>query len=320
MTDRSTWPADFRIGHWTDAEAGTGCTVIIPPRGSVAAVDIRGGGPGTRETDLLSPDSPFVGVSALLLTGGSAFGLDAAAGVVRWCVDQGIGYDVSVAIVPIVPSAVIFDLGITGNLRHPGPDDAFAACVAAVPGPPAQGSVGAGTGATVGKLFGRSGWCKGGVGVAGAVTTEGATVAVLVVVNAFGDIIDKDGRILAGAWRAGEGFADARRAGLEIVPEHPRLVSNTTLVSVVTDAALSKSEAAQVARVASSGVARAIAPVHTPMDGDVTFVLAAGERPSSSFIVGSAAASLTATAIRNAIHAATPIRSVPTASDRRAGR
>ncbi len=318
MTDSSTWPTDFSIGHWTHADAGTGCTVIIPPRDAVAAVDIRGGGPGTRETDLLSVDSPFVGVSALLLTGGSAFGLDATAGVVRWCLDQGIGYDVSVATVPIVPTAVIFDLGISGNLRHPEPNDAFAACVAAAPGPPAQGSVGAGTGATVGKLFGRSGWCKGGVGVAGAVTTEGATVAVLVVVNAFGDIIDEDGRILAGAWRSAGGFADARRAGLEIVPEHPRLVSNTTLVCAMTDAALSKAEAAQVARVASAGVARAIAPVHTPMDGDVTFVLAAGKRPSSPFIVGAAAASLTATAIRNAIRAATSIRSVPTASDRRA--
>ena len=282
-------------------------------------MDIRGGGPGTRETDLLSPESPFVGVSALLLAGGSAFGLNATAGVVRWCLEHGIGYDVSVANVPIVPTAVIFDLGITGNLRHPEPDDAAAACAAATDAPPEQGSIGAGTGATVGKLFGRSGWCKGGLGVAGAVTSDGATVAVLVVVNAFGDIIDEDGRVLAGAWRAGEGFVDARRAGLEIAPEHPRLVSNTTLVTVVTDAALSKIEATQIARAASAGVARAVAPVHTPMDGDVTFVLAAGERPSSSFVIGSAAASLTATAIRRAVRAATRVRSVPTAGERRAG-
>jgi L-aminopeptidase/D-esterase-like protein len=317
MTDTPAWPAAFRVGNWTDAEAGTGCTVIIPPAHTVAAVDIRGGGPGTRETDLLSPDSPFVGVSAILLTGGSAFGLNATSGVVRWCLEQGIGYDVSVARVPVVPTAVIFDLGISDNLRHPEPDDAFAACAAAVAEAPLQGSVGAGTGATVGKLLGRGGWCKGGLGVAGAVTTDGATVAVLVVVNAFGDIVGEDGRILAGAWRSGEGFVDARRAGLEIAPEHPRLVSNTTLVTVLTDAALTKSEAAQVARAASAGVARAIAPVHTPMDGDVTFVLAAGHRRSSSFVVGSAAASLTAAAIRSAVRAATPVRSVPTAGDRR---
>lgn len=316
MSDISAWPTDFRVGHWTDIDAGTGCTVIIPPPGAVAAVDIRGGGPGTRETDLLSPESPFVGVSALLLTGGSAFGLDATAGVVRWCLDQGIGYDVSVASIPIVPTAVIFDLGVTGNLRHPEPDDAAAACAAAIVGVPEQGSIGAGTGATVGKLFGRGGWCKGGLGVASAPTSDGATVAVVVVVNAFGDIIDEDGHVLAGAWRAGDGFVDARRAGLEIAPEHPRLVSNTTLVAVVTDAALSKTEATQVARAASAGVARAVAPVHTPMDGDVTFVLAAGDRPSSSFVVGSAAASLTAQAIRNAIRSATAVRSVPTAADR----
>jgi L-aminopeptidase/D-esterase-like protein len=313
------WPDDFHTGHWTDSAAGTGCTVILPPDGTVAAVDIRGGGPGTRETDLLSPRSPFVGVSGLLLTGGSAFGLDATAGVVRWCTEHGIGYDVGIAKIPVVPTAVVFDLGVSGNLRRPGPDEAYAACAAAVDGPPGRGSVGAGTGTTVGKLFGRSGWCKGGLGVSAHTTTDGARVAVIAVVNAFGDVLDEVGSVLAGAWTAAQGFVDARRAGLDVVPEHPRLVSNTTLLAVLTDAVLTKSECAQVARVASSGVARAVAPVHTPMDGDVTFVLARGRVPSTPFIVGSVAATLAERAIRDAVRSASTVRGVPTAATRRAG-
>jgi L-aminopeptidase/D-esterase-like protein len=318
MAATEGWPEGFRTGHWTDAAAGTGCTVILPPKGTVAAADIRGGGPGTRETELLSSHSPFVGVSAILLAGGSAFGLNATAGVVRWCTEHDVGYDVGVAKIPIVPTAVVFDLGVTGNERHPGPDEAFAACQAAAAGPPARGSVGAGTGTTVGKLFGRGGWCKGGLGVAGAATTDGARVGVIAVVNAFGDILDESGGVLAGAWSPLTRFADARRAGLELVPDHPRLVSNTTLIAVLTDAALSKPEAAQVARVASAGVARAVAPVHTPMDGDVTFVLASGEVGATPFIIGAAAATLAERAIRDAVRAAESVRGVPTAAERRA--
>ena len=319
MDDRNSWPTGFRAGHWSDVGAGTGCTVIIPPPGTVAAVDVRGGGPGTRETDLLAGSSPFVGMSALLLTGGSAFGLNAAAGVVAWCTEQGIGYDVGVARVPIVPTAVVFDLGISGNARHPQPEDAYRACAGAVAAPPAQGSVGAGTGATVGKLFGRNGWCKGGIGVASTTTIDGATVAVVAVVNAFGDILGEDGRVLAGAWRDGEGFVDARRAGIDVIPEHPRLVSNTTLLAVLTDADLTKPDTGHVARVASAGVARAIAPVHTPMDGDVTFALASGVVPASTFVIASVAATLAETAIRKGVRAATTVRGVPTAAERRAG-
>lgn len=313
------WPAGFRAGHWSDPDAGTGCTVIVPPAGTVGGVDIRGGGPSTRETELLSANAPMSEVTALVLAGGSAFGLGAAAGVVRWCEEQGLGYDVGVARVPIVPAAVIFDLGVTANARRPGPDDAYAACRALADGPPALGSVGAGTGATVGKLFGRAGWCKGGLGVAGAHTLDGATVAVLAVVNAFGDILDESGGILAGAWRDGEGFADARRAGVEIAPEHPRLVGNTTLIVVMTDAALTKPEAAQVARMASAGVARVVAPVHTPFDGDVTFALASGTRVSHPFIVGVVAASLAEAAIRCGVRSAASLRGVPTCAGRREG-
>jgi L-aminopeptidase/D-esterase-like protein len=214
MRDPTPWPAGFRIGNWTDADAGTGCTVIVPPAATVGAVDIRGGGASTRETELLAPHTPLSEVTALLLSGGSAFGLDAAAGVVRWCREQKIGYDVGIARIPIVPAAVVFDLGISGNLRHPGPDDAYAACVAAAARPPECGSVGAGTGATVGKLFGCEGWCKGGLGTAAAQALDGARVAVIAVVNAFGDILDETGGVLAGAWREPDGFVDARRAGI----------------------------------------------------------------------------------------------------------
>ena len=147
-----------RVGHWTDAAAGTGCTVILPPPGTVGAVEVRGGGPATRETELLAPLSSVHDLTALLFTGGSAFGLDAASGVVRWCEDHGLGHETGIARVPIVPAAAIYDLGITANARRPGPDDGYAACEAAAPGPHAVGSVGAGTGATVGKLRGQAGW------------------------------------------------------------------------------------------------------------------------------------------------------------------
>ena len=318
MTEPMPWPPGFRVGHWSDRDAGTGCTVIVPPPGTLGAVDIRGGGPSTRETELLAPQAPMSVITALLLAGGSAFGLDAAAGVVAWCEEQQIGYDVGIARIPIVPAAVIFDLGITGNQRRPGPEDAYSACTALVEGPPEVGSIGAGTGATVGKLFGQDGWCKGGLGVAATRALDGTHVAVLAVVNAFGDVLDESGGILAGAWRDPDGFVDARRAGSEVAPGHPRLASSTTLAVVMTDARMTKPEATQVARMASAGVARVIAPVHTPFDGDVMFTLASGERPASAFSVGVVAARMTEQAIRVAVRAATSIRGVPTADERRA--
>lgn len=318
MTGTMPWPPGFRVGQWSDPDAGTGCTVIVPPAGTLAAVDIRGGGPGTRETQLLAPEAPLAEITALLLSGGSAFGLNAAAGVVQWCEEHQIGYDVGIARIPVVPTAVIFDLSVTSNLRRPGPEDAYRACTALVEGPPQMGSVGAGTGATVGKLFGRDGWCKGGLGVAATQGLDGAHVAVLVVVNAFGDVLDESGGILAGAWREPDGFVDARRAGSEVAPGHPRLASNTTLAVVMTDARITKPEATQIARMASAGVARVIAPVHTPLDGDVTFTLASCERASSAFSVGVIAARMTEWAIRSAVRAATSVRGVPTAAERRA--
>ncbi|MGE3236824.1 MAG: P1 family peptidase [Thermoleophilia bacterium] len=310
-----------RVGHWTDAGAGTGCTVILPPEGTIGAVEVRGGGPATHETELLAPLSAVHGVTALVFSGGSAFGLAAASGVVRWCEERGLGHDTGVARVPIVPAACIYDLGVTGNGRRPGPDEGYAACEAATGGPYALGCVGAGTGATVGKLRARDGWCKGGLGAAARVVHDGATVAALAVVNAWGDVIDEDGSVLAGAFAPGEGFLGASRRVIEEPPVHPRLAApeNTTLVCVVTDARLDRAQAGQVARMAHAGMARAVSPVHTPIDGDALFCLATGARAASVFACGVAAAEVTAAAIRSAVREATSLRGVPSAADRRAG-
>ena len=307
------------MGHFTESAAGTGCTVVVPPPGTVGSVEVRGGGPGTRETDLLSPLSGVAEVTAVLLTGGSAFGLSAAAGVVRWCEEEGLGVDVGPARVPIVPAAVIFDLGITGNARRPGPDDAYAACRAAAAGQHAVGSVGAGTGATVGKILGREGWCKGGLGAASLRLYDGTTVAALAVVNAFGDVLDERGEVLAGAWAPGRGFVRAAQHAISEPAVHPRLAApaNTTLAVVATDGRLSKVEAAQMARMASAGMCRAVSPVHTTLDGDVVFALATGARPASAFACGVAAAEVIAAAVRDAVRQATPVRGVPTAAERR---
>ncbi len=309
-----------RVGHWTDAEAGTGCTVILPRPGTVGAVEVRGGGPATRDVDVLAPLASVGSVTALLLSGGSAFGLDAASGVVRWCEERGLGHAAGPATVPIVPTACIFDLGITGNARRPGPAEGYAACEAAAPGPHAVGSVGAGTGATCGKLRGQDGWCKGGLGAATLRLHDGVTVAALAVVNAWGDVLDERNEVLAGAWDAEAGFLGAAGRVVTHPPEHPRLAAggNTTLVCIVTDGALTKTDAAVVARMSHAGMARAISPVHTTIDGDAAFCLATGARPASAFACGVAAAEAAAAAIRDAVRSATTVRGVPTGAERRA--
>lgn len=313
--------AGVRVGHWTDTGAGTGCTAIIPPPGTVGGVDVRGGGPGTRESDLLGPLATVSEVTALVFAGGSAFGLDAASGAVRWCEEQGLGFDVGFARVPVVPAAIIFDLGVTANAHRPGAEEGYLACVAASGDPHAVGSVGAGTGATVGKLLGREGWCKGGLGAATVTTYEGATVAALCVVNAFGDIVDETGEVLAGAWHPDHGFVRAWEHALTHAPVHPRLESpqSTTLCCIATDGLLTKVEAAQVARMAQAGICRAVSPVHTPLDGDVAYCLATGVRPVSVTTCGIAAAEAAAAAVRDAVREAESVRGVPTAAERRAG-
>jgi len=315
---RLTDVAGVRVGHWTDRDAGTGCTVVIPPPGSVGAVDVRGGGASARETELLAPLAGDREITALLLTGGSAFGLAAADGVMRWCEEQGLGIDTGAGRIPIVPAAVIYDVGLTGNGRRPGAQEGYAACVAASPEPHAVGSVGAGTGATVGKLNGRRGWCKGGLGAASGTLYDGTTVAALVVVNAFGDVIDERGEVIAGDWDADAGFLNASRQVRVAAPEHPRVGEgqNTTLVCVATDARLTKTETGQVARMAQAGLARAVSPVNTPIDGDAVFCFATGVRPATAFTCGVLAADLAAEAVRDAIRAATPVRGVPSGPQR----
>ena len=304
--------AGVRVGHWTDAEAGTGCTVVLVPKGTVGSVEVRGGGPATRDVEVLSPLSSVREVTALLLSGGSAFGLDAASGVVRWCEERGIGHDTGAARVPIVPTACIYDLGISGNARRPGREEGYAACEAARPGPHAVGSVGAGTGATVGKLLGTAGWCKGGLGAASRRLHDGATVAALAVVNSWGDVLDESNEVLAGAYDPERGFVGASERVIDSPPTHPRLIAptNTTLACVVTDGRLTKVEAAAVARMAHAGMARAVSPVHTPLDGDVSFCLATGVVPATPFACGVAAAEAVAAAIRDAVRSAVAVRGV----------
>ena len=308
-----------RVGHHTDPAGRTGCTVVIPPPGTVGACEVRGGGPGSRETALLDPASGVGGPTALLFTGGSAFGLAAADGVVGWCEEHGLGHDTGVAKVPIVPAAVIYDLGIADGASRPGPAAGRAAAEAAREGPHAVGSVGAGAGATVGKARGQAGWMKGGVGSGAVSLHDGTRVAALAVVNAFGDVIDADGSVIAGARGEDGSPVGAARWSLAHPPEHVRLRSgeNTTLACVVTDAALDKREALQVARMATGALGRAISPAMTTLDGDIVFCLATGARPAHPVLVGIGAAEALADAIRDAVRRAEPLGGVPAAGDRR---
>ena len=306
-----------KVGHWTDAEAGTGCTAVILPQGSRGGVDVRGGGPASRETDLLRPEATVPLVSAIVLSGGSAFGLDAASGVMAWCEEQGLGVDTGIAVVPIVCAASLFDLGITGNARRPGAAEGRLAAEAASEGPHEVGSVGAGTGATVGKCHGRDHWCKGGIGSASVRLEGGATVAALVAVNAFGDVLGEDGQVIAGAWEDGRGFVDSRREMLDGAARHPRLadMGNTTLCVVATDAAFDKPGCTQLARQAHAGLARAVAPYGTALDGDIAFAVSTGTASLNPVVAGNAAAEMAAAAARDAVRSATSVRGVPTAAD-----
>jgi L-aminopeptidase/D-esterase-like protein len=313
--DRSL-PAGFEVGHATDLEAATGCTVVLaPPGGAVASGEVRGGGPGTRETDRLSPLVSATEVHAILLTGGSAFGLAAADGVVRWLEERGRGHWTPGGLVPLVPSAVLFDL-ITAS-RRPGPDDGYAACEAAS-ADVALGTVGAGTGAAVGKLFGRERAVKSGVGLVAQDLPQRPRMAALAVVNAFGDIIGEDGGVLAGARVEDGRFARAtdfiRTQKLELPPRP--LSDSTTLVCLLTDAALSKAECAIVAKMAHAGMARAVDPVHSAFDGDVVFVLATGTAAHvDASLAGVVAAALTAEAIRDGCRQATGLAGMPALRD-----
>lgn len=300
----------IRVGHATNREAMTGCTVILcPPEGAVGGVDQRGGAPGTRETDLLRPMHLVQRVNGVLLAGGSAFGLDAAAGVMRWLEERGVGFDTQVVKVPIVPAAILFDLDIGRSDIRPDREMGYAACEAASNGPVAEGSVGAGTGCTVGKVLGPGRAMKGGLGTASVDLGGGVVVGALVAVNGFGDVVDpRTGKILAGA-RAltGDGFADTLAIMKGLVGKTVLRFAgrrNTVIGTVATNARLTKEEANKVAQMAHDGLARAVRPAHTIFDGDTLFALATGQKRADVNLVGAYAAEVVAEAIVRAVRAA----------------
>ena len=300
-------PAGFRIGHWSNPDARTGCTVVIAPEGSRGGVDVRGGGPGTRETDVIGPLAGTDRVSAVVFAGGSAYGLAAADGVMHWLEERGIGYPTPAGVVPIVPAAIVYDLAAGDARARPDAVAGRAACDDAFEGVPERGRVGAGCGTAAGKVLGREHAADAGVGYAAATGATGVRVAALAVANPFGDVIAADGTALAVARRPDGTEVRAAEAimGMEGPPEwtQARIAGNTTLVCVMTDATLGKADCARVARAAAAGIARAVEPVFTDVDGDVVFCLASGQgEPAGRFEVlqlQTLAASVTAEAIRD---------------------
>jgi L-aminopeptidase/D-esterase-like protein len=321
LHDTITDVQGLAVGHFTHAERATGCTVVLCPQGAVAGVDVRGGSPGTRETDLLRPENTVDRVHALLLSGGSAFGLDAAGGVMRWLEERGHGFAVGTVRVPIVPAAVIFDLWHGDARIRPDAAAGHAACVAASTQPPAQGCVGAGAGATVGKLLGIERAMAGGVGCA-SVRVAGITVAALVVVNATGDVIDPvSGEPIAGARKSATSrqLHHTTQALLRgDLPAHLQRGAATTIGVVATDAALDKAQCTKLASMAHDGLARSISPIHTPYDGDTMFALATGAASSAGAplgLLGVLAAEVTARAVRHAVEHARSRPGCPAARD-----
>jgi L-aminopeptidase/D-esterase-like protein len=312
----------IKVGHFTDSRRPTGCTVVLCEKGAVAGVDVRGGAPGTRETDLLNPINTAQQVYGVVLSGGSAFGLDAASGVMRYLEEKGIGFPFGGAFVPIVPAAVLFDLNVGDPRIRPDADSGYAACRAANGGPVAEGNVGAGAGATVGKLFGMQYGMKAGLGTASLRAGKGGLiVAALTAVNAAGDVyLPRTGELLAGA-RTPDGrrlrntIAQLRAGESISVAQSDQ--KNTTLAVVATNARLTKDQATKVAQMAHDGLARAINPVHTPYDGDTVFALATGALDGAVDVaaVGALAAEVVAEAIVRAVLRATSLPGYPNQSD-----
>lgn len=309
----------IKLGHFTLSERPTGCTVILAEGGAVAGVDVRGGAPGTREVALLDPVNTVQRVHAIVLSGGSAFGLDAASGVMRYLEERGVGYQVGPHVVPIVASAILFDLGVGGDASiRPDAECGYAAAQAATNAAPAEGSVGAGAGATVGKMRGLARAMKGGVGTASISLESGLVVSATVAVNAVGDVVDPaTGRVVAGVrTEDGRGLADARRL-IRGEGEEPTSGANTTIGVVTTNATLTQAEATKVAQMAQDGLARAIYPSHTPGDGDTVFALATGSLTDDASVstVGALAAEAVAEAILRAVRRATGLPGLPAVSD-----
>jgi L-aminopeptidase/D-esterase-like protein len=312
----------IKVGHHTLTERPTGCTVILTEQGAVAGVDVRGSAPGTRETDLLDPEKTVDRVHAIVLSGGSAYGLDAASGVMRYLEERQIGFPIAGGVVPIVPAAILFDLGVGDFKIRPSAECGYLAAKAATNGDVAEGNIGAGAGATVGKLAGGKRAMKGGLGSASITLSDGLVVAALVAVNAVGNIVDPTtGRILAGVrTEDGRAIADIRT----IIHDRPEqlehaALQSTTLGVVATNARLTKAQAKKLAEMAHDGLARAIVPAHTSMDGDTIFALATGTREGAANLdrIGALAADATTEAILRAIRAAKSIPGYPAAADMR---
>ena len=310
----------LKVGHHTLGGRPTGCTVILAEDGAVGGVDVRGGAPGTRETDLLDPRNSVNKVHAVVLSGGSAFGLDAATGVVRYLDERHIGFPIGGVRVPIVVGAILYDLSVGGRSDiRPGADCGYQAAVAATTDPVAEGSIGAGAGATVGKLRGMDNAMKSGIGSASITLPSGLTVAALIAVNAIGDVIDPaTGRVIAGVRGSdGTSLLDARKLLVRGSEPGSGSGENTTIGVVATNASFTKSEMSKIAQMAHDGLARAIYPVHTPFDGDAIFALSTGafDGQADVFTVGALAAEVVAQAILRAVRAAEGLPGLPSATD-----
>ncbi len=318
----------IRVGHAQNEQALTGCTVVLCEGGATGGVDQRGGAPGTRETDALHPLHLVEQVHAVVLAGGSAFGLDAASGVVRYLEERHVGFDVGVARVPIVPAAILFDLGIGRADVRPDAAMGYQACQNASSDPPLEGNVGAGMGATVGKILGMGQAMKSGIGHAALEIGAGVIVGALAAVNVFGDVVDPDtGKILAGARSIHTGllkfgaegyFADTQQVmktmmGRTILGFSTR--QHTVIGAVVTNARLNKEQVNKVAQMAQDGLARAVRPAHTMLDGDTIFALATGERKADVNTVGAFAAEVFAQAIVRAVQTAKSVAGLPALGD-----
>lgn len=308
----------IRVGHATDLEGLTGCTVVLCEKGAVAGVDQRGGGPGTRETDLLRPVHAVQEIHAVLLSGGSAFGLAAADGVMRYLEERGVGYDMRVARVPIVPAAILFDLHLGDPKARPDAAMGYAACQAATDGPVAEGNVGAGTGATVGKMLGPGRAMKSGLGTAAASLGGGLVVGALVAVGAIGDVVDpQTGAILAGVRKLrSDEMADTLKVMKSMLGKMAlRLASNTVIGVVATNARLTKEEANKVAQMAQNGVARTVRPAHMMLDGDTLFALSTGRKRGDVNLIGAYGAEVVAEAVVRAVKAAEGAAGLPSWRD-----
>jgi len=319
-----TTVSGIRVGHHTLASRPTGCTVVLTEAGAVAAVDVRGASPGTRETALLDPVNSVQEVHAIVLSGGSAFGLAAADGVMRYLEERKIGYPTGAANVPIVPAAILYDLAIGDDATiHPTAECGYLAAQAATAGPIPEGSIGAGTGATVGKLGGPGRAMKGGLGTATLELQGGVLVSALMVVNAVGDVVNPDtGQVVAGVRTAdGVRIAGARTLLQTSTSPEPPIGENTTIGIVATNASLTRRELAIVARMAHDGLARAVRPAHTPSDGDTIFAIATGEVVGdvSLLRLGALAADATAEAILRGVRAATGLPGYPSFEDLQGG-